>query len=223
MVRPQVRTIPAGVTLSRKGGAYVSLSLSNRRSTSETWLRQTFEWTKSSFLSFDVVIGDYFHRHNLEDLGGLTADGAFVRAVSDGLRVAKDVRRGLDGLSLVSARVRMATDICAVPAFSALLAELAALAASSDAFLKWLNAGTDSFLSRLAPARLDVEEARAHSRSYQLEELAMFELLVDSGYNINVYPGAHLPVMRELVDGSLQGLRPKLRTVRLVELHFRST
>jgi hypothetical protein len=66
--------------LLRGHRAYVSVSLTNRVAMSEVLLRQTLEWTRDNVASFDVLIGDYFHRHNLEDLDGLSESDALKRA-----------------------------------------------------------------------------------------------------------------------------------------------
>jgi hypothetical protein len=70
---------------------------------------------------------------------------------------------------------------------------------------------------------MNADDARRHSRLYQLEELAMFELLSAEGYSVNVYSGAHLPVMKEIVRGTLRETLPLLEDLTLVELTLRTS
>lgn len=108
------------------------------------------------------------------------------------------------------------------PLFAGYLAAKRELYDADPHFRRQIGVASDGFFQRFAPDKAHDATSRAHSRDYQLEELAVFELLADEGYSVNVYPGAHLPVMKDLVDGPLVGVMPKLRDLILVELRFRS-
>ena len=213
---------PIARNLLRGHRAYVSESLTNRVTMSEILLRQIFEWTRDKVGAFDILIGDYFHRHNLEDLDGLGEPGALQRAIADGKALAQKTQSVLDSLAFSEVATRFAGDICAGPRFEERLRAQLNLYETNERYGHYINVATDVFLRRFAPARVTADAARRHSRLYQLEELAMFELLSGEGYSVNVYSGAHLPVMKEIVAGTLRGALPTLETLTLVELTFRT-
>jgi tRNA-dependent cyclodipeptide synthase len=179
-----------------------------------------FTWARDHLRAFDVVIGDYFHRHNLEDLGGLAGPRALEEALEQGKELARAVRDSLDELELGAVRTHLASDLCLNRKFGPELAAMDELYLRAQDFRRLIDLGSDEFLNRLAPKRARDPEARRHSRAYQLEELAIFELLAGQGYSANVYPGGHLPVMKACVAGQLPGLHPALSALTLVELRF---
>ena len=181
-------------------------------------LRQTFEWTRDNVASFDLLIGDYFHRHNLESMEGLRERQALNRAILDGqvlARVAKDV---LDSISLSAVTIRFVSDLSASTQFADRLRVQEKLYESSESFRHWIDIASKEFIKRFPPAPSEAEDAYRHSRSYQLEELAVFELLSRENFSVNVYLGAHLPITKELVAGTLRGTLPLLDELTLVEL-----
>lgn len=185
-------------------------------------MQRLFQWAATEFAAFDVLIGDYFHRHNLEDLSGLDAKHAYASAVNEGQKLSHFVLTILQRIP-GSPRLLLASSLCESASYQSLLAEYTALENENADFANAIEAGTDAFLGRFAPLRMKSTVARTHSRFYQLEELAMFEELAREGYSINAYPGMHLPIMRELVFGSLKDLRPQLSRMTLVEIRFRRT
>jgi tRNA-dependent cyclodipeptide synthase len=209
-------------TLRSKSG-YLGLSLSNRITASDDLLFQLLKWTKNHLGSICVFIGDSVYRHNLEDLEGLDRAAALDRAMSEGRAVALRVRRILDSLELKESPVLFASSFHELPEFGERLARKIGVYESSSHFRDLIAIASDGFFKRFAPSRIHSEVSRGHSRDYQLEELAIFELLAEQGYMVNVYPGAHLPVMKDIVAGKFVGVMPSLEKLTLVELRFRST
>jgi tRNA-dependent cyclodipeptide synthase len=199
--------------------AYLSVSLSNRLTGAEGRLQEVLQWMQRSVSQFDVVIGDYFHRHNIEDLEGRPPSEALEIATEQGKEHAHRVQLALDHLGLNEVRIRCVTDISKQSDFVPALREMEAAWHSNAHFAQLIDQGTEAFLRRFAPGRIAVERARFHSRLYQLEELALFTLLANEGYSANVYAGAHLPVMKAFVSGGVDGVAPVLKSVQLVELH----
>lgn len=205
----------------QRSRAFLSVSLSNRLTESPSRLREVLIWLQRSVASFDVVIGDYYHRHNIEDLEGYRPAEALALSTTRGKQHAQHVRSELHHLGLSDVKIVHTVDLSAEPSFSPALREMEALWWSHPDFARFIDEGTDAFLQRLAPDRIGLETARAHSRQYQLEELATFLILAARGYTTNVYAGAHLPVMKALVNGELRDLAPDLIHLHLVELRMR--
>jgi tRNA-dependent cyclodipeptide synthase len=197
---------------------YLSVSPSNRLTASEARLYEVFQWMQRSVSQFDVVIGDYFHRHNIEDLEGRQPSEALEIATEQGKAHARRVQLVLDQLKLTAVKVRCASAISKRPDFGPALHEMESAWHSNTNFAQLIDQGTEAFLRRFAPERIAIEPARLHSRLYQLEELAVFTLLANEGYSTNVYAGAHLPVMKAIVSGGVDGIALVLKSAQLVEL-----
>jgi hypothetical protein len=85
-------------------------------------------------------------------------------------------------------------------------------------FRALIDEAVDKFLIRKRAGALHNNEVRDHCVSYQLEELALFELLVERGYGVLIYAGAQLPIMKAIVSRSLDGVPTSLADLTLVEL-----
>ena len=207
---------PSDALTDRK--AYVSLSLSNRITSSDAKLKSIFEWTSKKVASFDVVIGDYYHRHNLQDLEGLAESTANSLALAEGREIYSRVRGILDELGLRQTTARLVSEICTKPMFKQRLVAIEALYRSHSSFSHLIEDAAKTFLQRFAPTRINDRVALEHSYAYQFEELATFEILVSEGYTVNLYPGGHLPVMKAVVKGNLTGVLPMLEDMILIEI-----
>lgn len=219
----RVKRYPPGVgTHPRHSRAYLSVSLGNRLTATEAHLLEILRWLQQNVGLFDIVVGDYFHRHNIEDLEGLEPSIALRVAEERGSALAQRIQSVLDEARLAEVNIRCASSIVEKPEYLAALRWIEAAYYSDLQFARLIDMGTDTFLRRLAPNRAAVEAARSHSRLYQLEELAVFTLLADEGYSTNAYAGAHLPVMKAIVSGELKDITPALRKLELIELWPRS-
>jgi tRNA-dependent cyclodipeptide synthase len=198
--------------------AYLSVSLSSRLTATETGLHDVFQWMQRSVSQFDVIIGDYFHRHNIEDLEGREPSEALKVATDQGKAHARRIQLVLEQLKLTAVKIRCASAISKQPDFVPALREMEFAWHSNTNFAQLIDQGTEAFLRRFALERIAVEPARLHSRLYQLEELAVFTLLANEGYATNVYAGSHLPVMKAFVSGGVDSVAPALRSAQLVEL-----
>ena len=198
--------------------AYLGLSLSNRITNSDSILKSIFEWTSRKINSFDIVIGDYSHRHNLQDLEGLDVSAAKSLAIAQGREVSLRICGILHNLGLTQVTTHLASEICADPTFNTHLFAKESLYDSCPSFAHQIDEAAQTFLKRLAPNRMSDNIALEHSRAYQFEELAMFELLVLEGYTVILYPGRQLPVMKAIVTGELRGILPILENMVLIEI-----
>lgn len=199
---------------------YISISLSNNTSASTARLREIIKWTRDHVSTFDIVIGDYFHRHNIENQQGVTEQHALDIAVEEGKLRIRRIRKLLDSLDLSHVKILSAAELCRESSFRERVDAFEKLWETDLSFQRLIEKGVDAFLERKLTTRLHIESTRLHSRFYQIEELALFELLVIEGYSVNIYPGAHLPVMKEIASGSLRKALPSLAEMTLVELRL---
>ncbi|MCW1891932.1 MAG: tRNA-dependent cyclodipeptide synthase [Candidatus Uhrbacteria bacterium] len=206
--------------LLRTSRGYISISLSNNTSASTARLREIIEWTRNHVSSFDIVIGDYFHRHNIEDQQDVTEQRALDIAVEEGKLRIRRIRKLLDSLDLSHVKILSAAELCRESPFRERVDAFEKLWETDLIFQRFIEEGVNAFLERKSVTHLHTASARRHSKFYQIEELALFELLVIEGYGVNIYPGAHLPVMKEITSGCLREGSPSLAEMILVELRI---
>ena len=217
--RAVVDIFPDGAQAA-KGKAFVGISLNNRLSGTEEALRQIFEWTKERLGPFDLLIGDYLQRHNYQAFRGFSEPVAIEKAMQEGERTMEFLRSltnrlEFDHVSMISAR-----SFYTKPDFDNRCGRFGQLYAERDDFKSLVREGADSFLARKYPELLHDDSVYGHCIQYQLEELAIFEVLVERGFGAFVYAGGQLPVMKAIVSGALEGVSSALEKLVLVELRL---
>lgn len=201
---------------TKKG--FVSLSLSSKTTQNNERLSEIFKWSKQNLQSFDVIVGDYFHRHNLQSFQGIAPNEANELASFEGNRVKAQVSDLLNTLNFQSINVKLASKIYDTNGADERFAELASLYSKSPEFRSKIDLASMKFIQRFAPNEIENQDFLIHSRDYQLEELVLFEILKKDNYAVNVYPGAHLPIMKSIVKGFSIGSATNLDGYILVEL-----
>lgn len=200
--------------------AYVGLSLSNKISTSESSLAKIFEWTSENSNSFEIFIGDYCHRHNLEGIDGLEQDVALKKAIQDGKVISNRVSAVLEKLGNSKSKIILASELKDNVDFIQYLETMKKLYEQNTLFRNLIEKATYEFFKRIAPQSTISQTTQEYSRDYQLEELSFFQILSLQGYSMNIYPGAHIPIMKDIVNKEFKGLIPSLEELTLVELRF---
>jgi tRNA-dependent cyclodipeptide synthase len=221
MLRTKVNVFPATASAdSLKRRTFVGVSLDNRLSTTPSHLRPVFDWTKNHLGSFDLLVGDYVNRHNYRALDGLTERLSIIRAKKEGENVAERLRTLLHKDGFDDVAVLSAFSVCADASFLERFARFERYYSERSEYRELIDEAVNSFLMRkLGSATSDIR-VRDHCFTYQFEELALFELLAERGYQAFLYPGAQLPVMKSLVSGKLAGLSRSLESLILVEFRL---
>ena len=216
----KVSVFPAnGLSRQQHYKALIGISLGSRSSQSSRRLRQLLNWTADAIGSCDFLVGDYLNRHNYIALDGYTESEALARADHDGNEVA----RRLDPViadARVSASVIRSKSLYDEPTFQPRLERFRGTYKTDREFKSLIDEAIDQFLERKGMGLRQDSGVREHCVAYQLEELAMFELLAEAGHSVLVYGGAHLPVMRAIVSKALLGISSTLEKLTLVGLTF---
>src|ERR1039457_1840506 len=103
--RPDVRRFgPIGVPSENAGRVFLGVSIGNRATESNDLLGSAIGWTAGQFAKFDILIGDYVHRHNREALLDESAVVALERSMMMGAVAGNHVTEilKLDGLADVA-------------------------------------------------------------------------------------------------------------------------
>jgi len=210
-----------GVVGLRHRRAYVAMSLNNKIVESVETLTEVLQWMIDHFQEFVVIVGDYLHRHNVEFLDGATESEAIEASMKRGQRIVEQVGSILNKLGQPQVRILSSAEFYQSANFENRLAELLRLEREVPAFHELTEFTLGVYLNRKGIQVHDQPKARKHSRAYLAEELVIFEQLAEHGYDVSVYPGGQLPVMKALVTGRLPNVSPALEKLTLVEMKFR--
>lgn len=194
-------------------GVFVGLSVRNRmvnRRSLELLLPWVFRHASTGGgLPSRIVVGDHLARHNFAALEGHSVAAAADKAARLGDRprrhAAEVIREhGLEGsVILQSCSELIETDRCRV-----IKEQVRQFAARNPGFDADLSAEVQRFIRRRGLATAATESKINDGRvadalaAYVIEEVAMFLLLYEMGYFVEVYPGADLGIMRRIASGS---------------------
>jgi tRNA-dependent cyclodipeptide synthase len=220
----EVRIFPESRSLHRVSGekALIGISLKNYVSRSPLALKQIFEWTHQHCGAFDLLLGDYMNRHNYQMFCAESEAEAEEHAIRDGRHAAKAIGSVLFGGCFNGAKIIQAHTFYNDQTFAARLRRLERVYAENATFKERIHQAIGAFLARHGDFRMDPVSTR-HCVAYQLEEIAIFELLAESGYDYLVYAGAQLPIMKSIVRGDIDATSHALKDLRLVEITLSRT
>jgi len=187
----------------RPSSALVGLSLKNRMA-NRRCLEELIPWVKERAVRVLVVVGDFPHRHNLMALRGLSANEALTKAMRDGrqtLRAARSVASATcpgGGVTVCSASELIETASCRT-----ILRALETYYEKGGDFVLDVLSSAMRYARRVGdPARFEMDEAIPRLKQYLLEEIAMFLHLSSTGFDVEVYPGPDLGLMRAIAQAS---------------------
>jgi tRNA-dependent cyclodipeptide synthase len=185
-------------------------------------LRALLGWMREHFAEPLVLVGDHLHRLNEQLLHGYGEAEASEAARQEGDRFMAHLEACLAGFPEQSFQVMRWQPFHQDPAFAqakaqlwALYEENAAVRASIDstaALFVWQKQGR-------APLAADKETAVRLSAEYLLEEMAVFSVLIDRGWEVVLYPGAQLPMLMEIATGRFRDVPHSLHKGIYVELN----
>ena len=218
MPRNRIKIFPAdGLRRSGQGRAFIGISLYDRPPGAINRLKAAMDWTTANAGPFDLFVGDYLNRHNYQAFAGMSESAAIIQARHEGARAIDWLQHLVSDRGQDRPQILSAEHFYSDPTFTSRLHRLEQHYAKNAPFKTAIEGAVDAFLSRKHPEKRAEPEVRHHCVAYQLEELALFELMTEAGYNVLVYAGAQLPVMKGLVMGQFKDISPAIEAMTLIE------
>lgn len=192
----------------RTTACFIGLSVRNRMANRGS-LRNLLPWALSlaqkNSLPVRIVVGDYLTRHNLIALDGYDLTKASEKALKLGDRPRRYAREIVRELGVEHAvLVQSCRDLLGTTRCGAIVSTLNAYARSNRRFADDLAEEARRFVARRDIAEENgADDALIHQLvCYVVEETAMFLLLYEMGYRVEIYPGADLRIMRLIATGA---------------------
>ena len=212
---------PAGGAKAINNKSFIATSLSNNPVALINKLPWIVQWASENTIEFYFLIGDYIHRHNEIALENLTPRKAMRSADAKATQVAAQISLALERVGRGRDVILKASALAIEPDFDERFEEFFNSYRSRRQFREIIDQTVQSYLDRRRIYSSPSGKIWDHCVAYQLEELVIFEKMVERGFGSLIYPGPQLPVIKAIVTGNLPGLSERLQTLRLVELrHF---
>lgn len=195
----------------RTAACFIGLSVCNRMANRRS-LRELLPWVlrlaQKNSLPVRIVVGDYLSRHNLMAFDGHDPAKAGTKALKLGerpRRYAREIVRELGVENTVL--VQSCGELLRSTRCAAIVSMLNAFAGSNPRFAWDLAEEARSFIRRRnITGKNAADEALVQQLvCYVVEETAMFLLLYEMGYRVEVYPGPDLRIMRLIATGAYPG------------------
>ncbi len=188
-------------------------------------LAATLGWLCANSVEALVLVGDDLARHTVRIRTGLDAASALARAHQEGDRLAAEVVHLIKEHRWRNVTVHRWGALLHEPRFPDSKREIASLHRRSEEFRALVAQSAAEYLERLgdrgAPPSVASAEALDLAQAYLLEEIAVFAMLLEIGWEVEVYPGPDLPALRALSLGLVDGAPPCFKRRNHIELTLR--
>ena len=200
---------------------YIGISLENPLFEGET-LPAMLGWATSRFEQCLVIIGDYLNRFNEQIINGCDANKAGEFAIIQGDSFISKTKEIFGQLPAGKVQLTRWKEHLQGEGFSRSKNILDEIFESNEEFRASVEYDAVSFVKRQQKHNrslsLGIEEAIRLSCEYILEEVAVFNVLSERGWNVELYPGPELRVLAEVAKGKYPGVPMGLKSRVNVEL-----
>ncbi len=213
----------ADFNLSEKRKCILGVSMSNPvfwRSSLGTML----DWMDENFDTSLILVGDYLQRLNEQISNGNESELAIETAMQKGDLFEAKLNQYLPRYEEKKFQTARWKPFYESADFQKHKTILDKIYSSNSAVKQSIDETAKLFVSQ-KQNRLDFkvseEEAIRFSVEYLLEEMAVFSILIDQGWDVVLYPGAQLPLLMEIAKGEFEGVPNSLNKGIYVELKVR--
>lgn len=201
-------------------GVYLGLSINNRMFRDQNALEEIVHFISQHKKECHLLIGDYLHRYNEVIFNGLSLNEAteIIRNKTKDTVELVMTEAGKHGITIIPIYTE---EVVMSAGFPQRLQRVKDVFEENSRFNELVEYTIDVFLRRQDEIKISLSEARKYCLEYLLEELAIFEVLAERGFLVNIYPGNQLPITKELVCGHLKNVSAPLEKIQAVEIKFR--
>ena len=169
-----------------------------------------YDWARAHFKRCAILLGDGLYRITLQTREGLDETTAARRAIAEGT----EVMRGFASSIGTEPEIFRSSSLMLRPEFGMALARIDSLYESDRKLRSSIDSGAAEFVERqIQNGRLAVsrEEATRLSVRYVREEIAVYLLLAEAGWLVDVYLGRELPTLARIIGGEIPAAPQKLK------------
>ena len=201
-------------------GAFLGVSINNSQFRNEQSLEQIFNTFKENVGdgTFNILIGDYLDRHNEMIFNDYKEEEAIKISLKKGDILIKKMENVLKKLNIGNYSFVRTEEFHSEENYLELFDKYQQLYNRNTSFKNLVDKTIEQFFNRMEfknKSNLKLEKGI----NYLIEELVVFEMMIADGNYINVYPGKHLQILKEIVKEKIE-VSDVLKKYLLVELNF---
>jgi len=193
----------------RRGNSLYGVSIGSSNKSSDL-VRAGYEWTTHHFDRCAILLGDSLFRITLKIQKGLDPSSAVVAAQEAGNSVLATLIGGFE----TPPEVFRCSDIMRTAEFGPALHQITKLFDTQSVFRGSIRSDAFSFVERQSVRgrlAIDRETAIDLAIHYLHEEIAVYLVLAEQGWLIDVYIGHELPTLARIIDGNILNAPEALR------------
>lgn len=199
-----------------ESGVYLGISLNNSLTQDCNTLIEINSFIQSKTESYKLLIGDYLHRINTKIVSDLDDISAEKLVINIGTQRESFISNCLNNVR--DKDYFRTKSFYSDEKFNELKKYFSDEIEKDIILSKLLNNSIETYLNRVQIS-ISYNNARRLCFQYIVEELVIFHLLVDKGFNTLVYPGSQLPILKHIIKENCTQFK-NLTKMNLVELKF---
>jgi len=208
--------------LSKYRRCYLGISINNAFF-KESHLPLLLKWIDGHFDECLIIIGDYLHRLNETILFGRVGMNAVSAASLEGDKMLSILNAALSKFERGKFKIirwqNFMEENKVVADYQKRLVEYYN---SDEKFRHSIAQSSEVFIQKLIERGQQIaiahEEAVSLSQQYLIEEMAVFTKIIEMGYQVQVYPGTQLSILKEVATGGFASLNLSLSKGIFIDL-----
>lgn len=185
-------------------------------------LERVLKWIDENFAECQIVIADHLHRFNEYTFNGKNGQEAESECKLMGEKIHDRIETLTKSFENSKFKINHWVAFTDTKEFEITSDKINRQFLHNSAFknsvLKSCELFIDKQLGRGFHIFVTKDEAINKSKDYLLEEMAVFSMLINQGFTVQVYPGTQLKVLKELANNKLPGVESNLSQGIYVDL-----
>jgi tRNA-dependent cyclodipeptide synthase len=194
----------------------------------DQYLGLLMKWMANHFDKSLIIIGDYLNRINEMIIHGKSETDAIEDSIRKGDDIEDKIKIAISLLPQDKFTVYRWIDLIRkYPDANDEKMKLISMAKKNPEFAEQIQISASDFIDRLLNRgqRLSFSKTEAieKSKMYLFEEMALFSILIQKGYKVQIYPGTQLRVLKLLANGAFPSLGSPLKNGIYVDLKIKKS
>lgn len=202
--------------------AVLGVSLGNPIFRESVW-PALLNWITHHFEKCEVILGDYLNRFNEQIfIGSIDKHQASLLALTKGDDLEELIQKKLNDLGYQNLSLKRWGDFYCEPEFQKKKENLMVNFKRNNIFRKEVELTCEAFFERKKRngqlIKIPYDQARNLAINYLLEEMAFISFSSARGFNVSLYPGTQIQLLKSIAEKKIIGVDKNLANVIYVDL-----
>jgi tRNA-dependent cyclodipeptide synthase len=167
-------------------------------------LERVLKWIDENFAECEIIIADHLHRFNEYTFNGKNGKEAETECIEMGKQIHERIKFLTQSLQSKKFKINHWLSFINTKEFDVLSKNINDNFSNNDAFKECILKSCEEFIEKQLGRGYHIfvtkDEAINKSKDYLLEEMAVFSILINRGFTVQIYPGTQLKVLKQLAN-----------------------